>query len=125
VRARGGPPNDRKDQPRRREAPLSLVSATHIKVLELELLEGVVEGGRDVLGVVLVVPELGGDEDVLAAQAGDVDEGALDALADLALVLVDLGEVEVAVARLEGLVDAVADLARRSRSGASCGPRGG
>jgi hypothetical protein len=51
------------------------------------------------------------DENVLTLEAGDVLVGALDALGDLALVLVDGGQVKVAVADLEGLVDGLADLA--------------
>lgn len=90
----------------------------YIKVVELQLLERLVQGSLDLLGPVAVVPELGGDEDVLALQAGDVVEGLLDALGDLGLVLVDLGQVEVAVAGLEGLVDAGANLARRGLPGA-------
>lgn len=62
------------------------------------------------LGAVAGVPELGGDEDVLALEAGDVGDGAADALTNLALVAVDLGQIEVAVAGLESLVDAVANL---------------
>lgn len=54
----------------------------------------------------LVVPELGGDEEVLALEAGDLSKGLLHALGDLLLVLVDLGEIEVLVTGLEGLVDA-------------------
>ena len=57
-----------------------------------------------------MVPELGGDEDVLALEAWDLGEGLLDSLGDLLLVLVDLGEIEVLVASLEGLVDTSADL---------------
>lgn len=58
-----------------------------------------------------VVPQLGGDEDVLALQAGDLSKGLLDALANLLLVAVDLGKVKVAVANLESLVDTSANLA--------------
>lgn len=90
-------------------------TVTHVEVVQTKLLQGIVQRGLNLLGLVAVVPQLGGDEDVLALQAGDLGEGLLDALADLALVLVDLGQVQVAVAGLEGLVDAGADLA-----GADC-----
>lgn len=89
----------------------TLVSVAHVKVVKTKLLKSVVESTGNLLGAVLVVPELGGDENVLALEAGDLGEGLLETLADLALVLVDLGQVEVAVAGLEGLVDAGADLA--------------
>lgn len=91
---------------------------THVEVVEAKLGQGVVESRLDVLGPVGVVPQLGGDEDVFALQAGDLSEGLLDALADLLLVAVDLGKIEVAVANLEGLEDAGADFARGSLPGA-------
>lgn len=91
---------------------------THIKVVKTELLEGVIESTGNLLRAVLVVPELAGDEDVLTLEAGDIVESLLDALADLTLVLVDLGKIEVAVASLEGLVDTVADLTWGSLPGA-------
>lgn len=84
--------------------------STYVKVVELQLGQGIVQSGLNVLGAVVGVPQLGGDEDVLTLQAGDVGEGLLDALADLLLVTVDLGQVEVAVASLQGLVDTGADL---------------
>lgn len=58
------------------------------------------------------------DEDVLALEAGDLLESLLDTLADLNLVAVHLGEIEMAVAGLESLVDALADLARGGLPGA-------
>lgn len=64
------------------------------------------------------VPQLGGDEDVLALQAGHLGQSLLDTLADLLLVGVDLGQIQVAVANLERLVDAGADLARAGLPGA-------
>lgn len=94
------------------------VDEVEVKVFEAELGKGFVESGSDVLGLVVVVPKLGGDEDVLALQAGDLSQGTLQALANLLLVLVDLGQVEVAVSGLEGLVDAGADLAGGGLPGA-------
>lgn len=64
------------------------VNEVEVEILELELGEGVIEGGLDVGRVVLRVPELGGDEDVLALEARDICKGALDTLGDLLLVLV-------------------------------------
>ena len=84
--------------------------ATHVEVLKAELSQGIVQSLLDVLGAVLVVPQLGGDEEVLALEAGDLSEGLLHAIGDLLLVLIDLGEIEVLVAGLEGLVDAGGDL---------------
>lgn len=86
------------------------VDQVEVEVVKLELGEGVVEGLLDVLGAVGVVPQLGGDEDVLALEA-KVLQALVKTLCDLLLVLVDLGQVKVAVARLQGLVDAHRDLA--------------
>jgi len=93
-------------------------SQTHVKVVKTKLLKGVIKSTGNLLRAVLVVPELAGDEDVLTLKAGDVVEGLLDTLADLTLVLVDLGKIEVTVTGLEGLVDTVADLTGGSLPGA-------
>lgn len=66
-------------------------------VLEAGLLEGV-------LALVVVVPELGGDEDVFALDDAFVN-GAADALAGFFAVGVVPGTVNVAVAKLDCLVD--------------------
>jgi hypothetical protein len=64
------------------------VNEVQVEVLELELGEGVVEGRLDVGRVVLSVPELRGDKDVLTLEAGDVLEGTLERGRDLFLILV-------------------------------------
>jgi hypothetical protein len=85
--------------------------STHVDVLKAKLLKGVIEGTRNLLRAVLVVPELSSDEDVFALQAIDLTESLLDSLTDFTLVLVDLGKIEMTVTGLESLVDTVADLA--------------
>lgn len=60
--------------------------------------------------MVLGVPQLGGDEEILALQTRNILVGALDAGSNLALVLVDGGQVEMTVAGLERLVDGLTDL---------------
>ena len=64
------------------------VDKVEVKVFKLELGEGVIESSLDVLRVVLSVPELGCDEDVLTLEAWNVLEGTLNALSDFLLVLV-------------------------------------
>lgn len=54
-----------------------------VKVVGTELLQGVLDGKLDVLGVVVDLEELGGDEELLSG-----DAGGLDTLSDLTLVLV-------------------------------------
>ncbi len=94
------------------------VDEVEVEVFKAELGKGVVEGGRHILGLVAVVPQLGGDEDVLTLQARHLSKGTLEALANLLLVLVDLGQIEMTVSGLEGLVDASADLTRGRLPGA-------
>lgn len=68
---------------------------------DLVLLAHHVDG--NVLAVV-VVPELGGDKDVLALHQA-LGDGPLDALASLLLILVVVGAVEEPVAGLNGLCE--------------------
>lgn len=64
------------------------VDKVEVEVVELELGEGVVESGFDVFGVVLRIPQLGGDEDILTLEARNLGERLLDALGNFLLVLV-------------------------------------
>lgn len=97
---------------------LSYGTKTYIKVLQLQLGESLVESTLNLLRTVTVVPQLGGDEDVLALQAGNLLVSLLDALRNLLLVLVDLGQVEVTIASLECLKNTSTDLARGCLPGA-------
>lgn len=89
-------------------------SSTYVEVVKLQFSQSIIEGGFDMLGVVAVVPELGSNEDVFTFQPGNICQAALNPFANLLLVAVDLGQVEVAVASLDGFIDSVADLARCS-----------
>ena len=86
------------------------VHQVQVEVLEFEQLEGLFQRSLDFVGFVVGVPELAGDEDLLAVQLGALED-LLESLADLALVLVDAGAVDVEVAGLEGGHDGVLDLA--------------
>jgi hypothetical protein len=77
------------------------VDEEQVDVVQPELLERVVERPLDLVRLVHVVPHLGADEQVLALDAGGLLEEVADRLADLALVLVEPGAVEVAVAGLQ------------------------
>lgn len=84
---------------------------TEVEVRCLELLERVLEGS---LGAALVgVVELRREEDLLAGYAR-----VLDSLADLALVAVRGRSVDVPVARLQGDLDGLLNLARLRLPGA-------
>lgn len=63
----------------------------------------------------LGIPELGCDENVLALETGNLAaESLLQRSCNLLLVAVDLGEIQVAVASLEGLKNGGTNLARLS-----------
>ena len=64
------------------------VDEVEVEVVKLELGEGIIESSLDVLRVVLGVPELGCDEDILTFEARNILEGTLDALSNFLLVLV-------------------------------------
>lgn len=95
-----------------------------VEVLEVKLLERVLVCLCYVLGLVGVVPELRGDEEVLTLGEA-VLEDLVECLADLLLVLVDASQVEVAVASLDGVDDGLLDLAglREPRTEADLGDR--
>lgn len=88
------------------------VDQVEVQVAQLELSKAGIQGSLDDLRAVLAVPQLGGDEEVLTLEAGNILVGALDAVRNLTLVLVDGSQVQVTVAGLQGLVDGLADLAR-------------
>src|SRR5579875_186989 len=73
------------------------VHEEEVDVAEVERLEALLEGAGSGVGVVEAVVQLARDEDLAT-----VDPGGTDGLADLLLVAVHLGGVDVAVADLEG-----------------------
>ncbi|EPE03565.1 hypothetical protein F503_06738 [Ophiostoma piceae UAMH 11346] len=83
------------------------VDEIEVEVVGLEVGERGVELARGIGGAVVRVPELAGDEDLVARDAGRLDAGA-----DFLLVLVDGGAVEVLVAVAEGDLDGICDLVR-------------
>lgn len=101
------------------------MNEVEVKVVELQLGQCFVQSSLDIARLVLVIPQLGGNEDVLTLQARNIGQCALDALSDLFLVAIDLGQIKVAVACLESLIDTIADLARCSLPGAVSNTRNG
>ena len=87
------------------------VDEVQVEVVEAELSQAVVESFCDVLGAMLRVPQLGYDEEILALDT-ELGEGLLERSSDLLLVAVDLCQINVLVAGLEGLVDSSLDLSR-------------
>lgn len=84
------------------------VDKVKVEVVEAELSKAVIESRGNIIGLVLRVPELGCDEEVLALDA--LAEGPLESLSDLLLVAIDLGKINVLVAGLESLVNGGLDL---------------
>ena len=86
------------------------VDEVEVEVVKAQLGQAIVESVCDVLGAMLRVPKLGDDEKILALDT-KLGEGLLESASDLLLVAVDLCQVNVLVASLEGLVDSSLDLA--------------
>eukprot|EP00756_Hemistasia_phaeocysticola_P022109 Hpha_TRINITY_DN15812_c0_g6::TRINITY_DN15812_c0_g6_i1::g.188700::m.188700 len=91
---------------------LGPVDEVEIQVLKLEVLEALANCRLDVLRLVLRVPEFGGYEDVLSLDDTGL-EGSLERLADLSLVLVNGGAVDVTVTDLKSCADGAANFTRR------------
>ena len=73
-----------------------------IKVISIEVLQRGVDCFLDILGLVAVVPQLRGDEDLRARDAALLDSGG-----NGWLCAVDSRSVDVAVAGFDGFVDSV------------------
>lgn len=86
-----------------------------IEVVDAELGESQVEVFLDELGVVRVVPELGGDEEFLALYDGGDD--FLERRADFILVLVDESGVDVSVSVTDSVLDLTYQREIRIRDG--------
>jgi hypothetical protein len=85
-----------------------LVQDEQVELVGAELGGALVEGVQGLVVAVVADPDLGLDEDVRPA-----DAGAADGLADLALVAVGGGGVDVPVAGLQGALDGLGGLLGR------------
>jgi len=84
------------------------VDEVQVEVVHFEILQGLLQPASNVLSLVVSVPELRGEEEILAldfARGDDLVQG----LADLLLVLIRGTEVERAVAKVYGLLDGLAN----------------
>lgn len=88
-----------------------------VNVGKLESLEGVVEGPQDILVAVQMIPDLGGDEDVLALDGWVLLEEVADGVTDLVLVLVEPGTIQVPVSNAKGVRDGLVCLSHRTLVG--------
>lgn len=78
----------------------------HIQVVSAKIGQGLLTGGDNVLWGVLVVPQLGGDPELLARES-------LKDRSYEVFVLVDRGTVEMSVAGFQGAVHGLGDLLGR------------
>ena len=95
------------------------VNEVEIDVFKTQTSQGVVAGPQDILVTVKVVPDLGGDEQVLSLDGGILLQELLDALPDLVLVEVVPGTVQMPVACTEGVEDSSVGLALGALTGES------
>ena len=84
------------------------VDKVKVEVVEAELGKAVVESRGNIIGLVLRVPELRCDEEVLALDT--LAECPLESLSNLLLVAIDLSKINVLVAGFESLVNGGLDL---------------
>ena len=89
------------------------VDEVQVDVVQTELLQTRLDGLAGILGLVGVVPQLGGDEKPVTG-----DAGAGDGPPDAFLVAIDGGGVDVAVARLKGAGHGLLGLVVRHLPGA-------
>lgn len=82
-----------------------------VQVSNLQSLQRFFQSGFHVLRVVECVPELAGDEQILAFHDSSLDLG-VNRVADFVLVPVDEGTVDVSVADVNGIFDSLLDLSR-------------
>lgn len=101
------------------------VDQVEVDVVDLELLQGVLKRPDDILVAVQVVPDLGADENILALDRGVLLEEILDGIADLVLVLVEPGAIQVSVSGLESTSDSVVGLAFSTLAGEGSEPNSG
>jgi hypothetical protein len=87
----------------RHAAPLGQgpVDQVEVQLFEAQVRQGALKGRPHLVGLVAVVPELAGDPQLLALHEA-VGEGLPQGLADLGLVAIDRGGIEVAVAQRQG-----------------------
>lgn len=101
------------------------VDQVEVDVVDPELLQGVLKRPDDILVAVQVVPDLGADENILALDRGVLLEEILDGIADLVLVLVEPGAIQVSVSGLESTSDSVVGLAFSTLAGEGSEPNSG
>ena len=94
------------------------VDEIEVKVVELEVAQGLFAGGDDVIFVMLVVPELGGDPELFALDAGAHD--LLEGFTYKVFVAVDGGAVKVAIAEGSGVEHGGGYCGMRDMIGAKC-----
>lgn len=80
-----------------------ITHTVQVKVIDTELLEGQVQILLDILRIVMVVPQLRGDEELLSLDDGRDD--LLQSSTNFLLVAVDQSTIDVPVAIADGVLD--------------------
>lgn len=86
------------------------VNQEEVDIVEAKVGQRVLHRPLHILGLVEVIPDLGGDEEILSLDRGVLTEEIPHSLADLCFVKVEPGAVEVPVSALEGAGDGLVGL---------------
>ena len=93
------------------------VKKEEVNVVELQAIQGVLDRPFDILGAVQVVPDLGADEDVFTLNRGVFLEEIPNGLANLALVEIEPGAVQVPVTSAQGMEGGLVGLTHGALTG--------
>lgn len=93
------------------------VNEEEVNVISAKVVEGVLQRPLDILGLVKMVPDLCGDEDILTLHTRVAVDKVAHSLTNLILVAVEPGTVEVTVSGLESLSDGLVGLALGTLTG--------
>lgn len=83
-----------------------------IDIVELEVAQGVLQGPLDILGLVKMVPDLSGDEDIFTLDVLVLLQKVVEGEANLVLIAVEPGAIQMSVANLQGSLDGIVSLTR-------------
>lgn len=83
-----------------------------IDIVELEVAQGVLKGPLDILGLVKMIPDLSGDEDIFTLDVLVLLQEIVEGEANLVLIAVEPGAIQMSVANLQGSLDGIVSLTR-------------
>ena len=101
------------------------VNEEEIHIGELQQLQRVLQRPPNILGTVEVIPDLGGDKQVLALHRRSLFEEVGNGISNLILVEVEPGAVQVSVSGAQGMESGSVSLSRLTLAGEGTEPDGG